>query len=171
MIRTQSQAIIVATVSRVFVEIETVCSLSNRFDRITDRVQNFHWLCSHLASEQVDGVWLRVPNDGCSGATPARCRTTARLSVVESPGASKQMSCCRDGPGHWRGMPEERGPVSKQRQQGGPLHPRTPREVICALGSPPPQTPGWKAVEVIWFLVQHRYKDRKPRPRMEMITV
>lgn len=83
MIWTQSQAIIVATVSRVFV------LKSKRFvhyqTALIEFVQNFHWLCSHLASEQVDGVWLRVPNDGCSGATPARCRTTARASVVESP--------------------------------------------------------------------------------------
>lgn len=72
-------------------------------------------------------------------------------------------------PGHWRGMLEERGPVSQQPQEGGSLPPKPPREVICALGSSSPQTPGWKAGEVIWFLVQHRYKHRNPRPGMKII--
>lgn len=182
MIWTQSQAMIFATVSRVCFEIEAVCSLSNSSDRITEHVQNFHSLCSHLASEQVDGVWQKVPNDGYSGATPAQrsllCSATCRWSesvhgitlVLHSrcPGLPAGGHAAHR-PGHWRGMLEERGPVSQQPQEGGSLRPKPPREVICALGSSSPQTPGWKAGEVIWFLVQHRYKHRNPRPEMKII--
>lgn len=90
MIWTQSQAIIVATVSCVFVlKSKRFVHYQTALIELLYVCRIFTGFCSHLASEQVDGVWLRVPNDGRSGATPARCRTLrvdrARASVVESP--------------------------------------------------------------------------------------
>lgn len=79
MIWTQSQAATFATVSRVF-----VCSLGNSFDRMTEYVQNVRSLRSHVASEQVDCVWLKVPKDGDRGARRVRhsrlCSATCRRS-------------------------------------------------------------------------------------------
>lgn len=81
---------IFATVSRVF-----VCSLGNSFDRITEYVQNVRSLRSHVASEQVDRVWLKVPNDGDGGARRARrsppssatCRRSESVRDRSHPGA------------------------------------------------------------------------------------
>lgn len=60
MIWTQSQAMMLATVSRV-------CLLGHSFDRITEYVQNVGSLRSHGASEQAGRVGPKVPNDGDGG--------------------------------------------------------------------------------------------------------
>lgn len=74
---------------------------------------------------------------------------------------------CKNRPGHW-GLREERGArgASVPASTGGSPRPKTPAEVICALGSSPPQSPGWKAVAVIWFLVQVCRQESPPGKKM-----
>lgn len=95
----------------------SVCSLGNSFDRITEDVQNVCSLRSHVASEGVDRVWLHVPNDGES--SPPSAATGGRSESVHErshPGALSERSWssgwwqrCRNRPGHWRGLLEEKG--------------------------------------------------------------
>lgn len=43
-----------------------------------------------------------------------------------------------------KGGARGQGPVSQHRRKGGFLRPKSPTEVISALGSSPTQSPGWQ---------------------------